>query len=118
MTAGKNDSCRMISHSWSSCLTDNVSLDLSQWKTMQCTVTGVIPIVPSMAGQSVVSFSLLEEESSAVSGCGQSHIRSHTRGPDLITSKHAHVPGMRLRVLTLRFPATYCSLNSTVKTVK
>jgi len=85
---------------------------------MQCTVIGVIPIVPSRAGQSVVSFSLLEVERSAVPGCGQFLLRSHTRHSDLISSKHAHVPGMRLRVLTLLFPATCSSLNSTVQTLK
>ena len=58
VTAGKDDSCHMMSHSWRFCLTDNFSLDLSQWKMMQCTVIGVIPIASSRAGQSVVSFSL------------------------------------------------------------
>ena len=117
-TAGKNDSCHMISHSWRFCLTDNVSLDLSQWKMIQCTVIGVIPIVPSRAGHSMVGFSLLEVERCAVPRCGQSRVRSRTRRQDLISSKHAHVPGMRLRVLTSWFPATYCSLSSTVKTIK
>jgi len=74
VTAGKDDSCHMMSHTWRFCLTDNVSLDLSQWKMMQCTVIGVIPIVPSRAGQSVVSFSLLEVERTGVPGCGQFHL--------------------------------------------
>jgi len=85
---------------------------------MQCTVIGVIPIVPSRAGQFVVSFSLLEVERSAVPGGGQFHLRSHTRRSDLISSKHAHVPEMRIRVLTLRFLVICCSLNSTVQTLK
>jgi hypothetical protein len=50
VTAGKDYSCHMMSHSWKFCLTDNINRDLSQWKMMQFTVIGVIPIVPSRAG--------------------------------------------------------------------
>lgn len=74
VTAGKDDSCHMMSHSWRYCLTDNVSLDLSQWKMMQCTVIGIIPIVPSRAGLSLFSILLLQLERCVVPGCGQLHI--------------------------------------------
>ena len=72
-----------MSHSWWFCLTDNVILDLSQWKLMQCTVIGLIPMEPFREGQSVDSCSLMGVERRAVHGCGQFHV--HTpHSPDII----------------------------------